>query len=233
MLVMNKLTLFLLSIFTLVQSVGCFTHRTISNAKNNYPDEIISTIESAYIDANNNLYVNFKITPLKRAESALLYFKTNLDSVKHYSTEQNGNIRFFNKQHQKTLHMQSIQPGYYGRYPNNGIKILYTSGSYTKKSDVDFSGMKKIDASMFKIHANDGDYKGQMGHPSFAYFPAEEIKKGNQSYYFYLVVMPKLKKGKVAKHALIPLSLSADVVTAPIQLVYGLVKIVKISILGL
>ena len=73
----------LTAFWVLLHITSCFTHRTFYNAKHKYPDEIISTIESAYLDGENNV-VELSL----QKETARVQINTKAGEVKEYEVQE-------------------------------------------------------------------------------------------------------------------------------------------------
>lgn len=206
----------------LLLNTSCFTITTFNKAKYRHPDEKITKIESAYTDDNDNIYVNFRVTPDSGTVSRIYYLKTNLAIVKNQYRIENYYDRVYlkgaNKRRTKIIRIENNH-----RFsPQSGINLVCKNNIYRKKRFANFSKLKPLKNSQF-IYNYYGDYKTSIGHPSFAYFPTEKIIIDNRQYDYYIFEIRKIRKGKNAQFALLPLSVVADVVTAPVQVLVVIV----------
>lgn len=215
---------FILAAFFLISLSGCFSSNVINNAKYNYSNHAVSKIERAYIDSENNLYINFQLSSEENGFTNH-QLKLNLDTIKNnYNHSYDFYSMVFSKEVAKKSHLilaKDIQSS----EGKKGIEVVCKKGIYTKKIKDPPLDFVELDTNLFSYEYPISVFS-YPGFPEIKYFPEENFIIDSTEYSYYSFLIPKYEKQSFIRYSLLPFAILLDIITFPFQFLWFILLII-------
>lgn len=202
-------------VFVIVSQCSCFTLWNLHSMKSSYSPKVFQKFETAYVNENNDLIVNFEAIFSNSDTLGKYHIKINLDSISNYKTYDDSGY------YQRNDYIDNISPTTEGWeiYLNGNIGIA--NGFYQPNT---------IKTEIPKHQFYDSEFANNY---AFYYKNDLDILSKNKSIKslrsnnakiicFQIDDYAKFKnKDKFLRHRylLIPLTVAADIATSPLQII--------------